>query len=187
MADRTAARRYAAAFLELAAELDIVTRLGRDLDQALAASRENDAILLKVLGNPVFNSDERKAVLDAVLPALDLHPMTSNLLRLLVDKGRFSVLPDLVEIFHEQADALAGRVRVEVTTAEALSDAMAKEIRDALARSTGMDVVLDTKVDASLIGGLVARVGGKVYDASMRARLEDLKHRLIHGLPPAQA
>jgi F-type H+-transporting ATPase subunit delta len=187
VADRAIARRYASAFLELAKEADQVAVLGEDLDETLQAVRAEGGELMRVLSNPVFTADERRAVLNAVIPALELQPVAANLLRLLVDKGRFGLLPELVDIYHQEADRLAGRLRVGITTAEPLSDDLAGEIRAALARATGSEVVLDLSVDPDLIGGLVARVGGKVYDASMRARLEDLKQRLIQGTTPAQA
>ena len=187
MADRTAARRYATAFLSLARELDQVVPFGEDLARVLEALRSADGVLLSVLSNPVFTSDERRSVLGAVLPQLNVQPMTANLLGLMSDNGRIGTLPDMVVIYNEGADALAGRLRVEVTTADALTDELADEIRAALGASTGQNVVLDTLVDPSLIGGLVARVGGKVYDASMRSRLDDLKYRLIKGMPAGEA
>ncbi|MFK7927292.1 MAG: ATP synthase F1 subunit delta [Myxococcota bacterium] len=184
---RSAARRYAAAFLSLASDLGQVEALGKDLDTVLEAARVDDGVLLNVLANPVFTADERVSVITTLMPGLGVQPMTSNLIRLMVEKGRFAALPDLVEIYHAEADALAGRVRVQLTTADSLSDDLAAEIRTALERSTGKQIVLDTQIDPDLIGGLVARVGGKVYDASVRARLDDLKYRLIHGTTAAQA
>ncbi len=181
MAERAAARRYAAAFLSLADELGQVDQLGRDLETALKVARADDGVLLKVLSNPVFTSDERRTVLDALLPQLGLQPMTVNLLKLMTDRGRFGALPELVEIYHQQSDELAGRLRVQVTTADPLSDALENDIKAALEKATGKQVVLDTSIDASLIGGLVARVEGRVYDASVKNRLEALKHRLITG------
>jgi F-type H+-transporting ATPase subunit delta len=189
MADRTAARRYAQAFLTLASETDAVVRLGEDLDEVLAACRAADGLLLRVLSNPVFTSAERRAVIDATVGqlGLDLDPFTVNLLRLLSDRGRFAILPDLIGFYHEGADDLAGRLRVEVTTAEPLTQELAAEIRGALERSTGRDVVLERQVDPALIGGIVARVGGKVYDASIRTRLASLKETLILGSSVAEA
>lgn len=189
MADRTVARRYAQAFLTLAAELDQVTLLGEDLDEVLGAVQAADGLLLLTLSNPVFTAEERKAVLIAGFTGLglDLNPMTLNLLRLLIDRGRFAVLPELVRFYHEAADDLAGRIRVQVSTAEPLSNDLANEIRQALAAATGREVLVERQVEPELIGGLVARVGGKVYDASIRARLDSLKDRLIHGHVVAEA
>jgi F-type H+-transporting ATPase subunit delta len=189
MADRTAARRYAQAFLSLASDNDAVGRWGEQLDQVLALSGQGGGLLLKVLSSPVFTAAERRKAVEVAFSELgvQLDPQTLNLLRLLIDRGRYGILPDLVSFYHEGADELAGRVRVQVVTAEPLSDALAAEVQSALEQSTGRQVVLERNVDPALIGGLVARVGGKVFDASLRTRLQNLKNRLILGHSVAEA
>lgn len=181
MAERSAARRYAAAFLSLADEMGQVDALGADLDRVLEVAEQDDGLLLKALANPVFTSDERRAVLDALIPSMSIQPMTANLVRLMVDRNRLGALPDVVALFHEEADALAGRLRVAVETAEPLTGELEGALRGALEKSTGKQIVLDATVDPALIGGLVARIEGRVFDASVRARLNTLKHQLIHG------
>jgi F-type H+-transporting ATPase subunit delta len=187
MSDQAAARRYAAAFLEIAHEQGEVVRMGEDLDEVLSIAREGGGLLMKVLSSPAFTADERRKVLDQVLPALEVHALTRNLVRLLADRGRFGLLPELVRHYADGADLLAGRVRVQVTTAEPLSAELANEIRQTLARATGKQVVLEPQVEAALIGGLVARVGGRVYDGSLRSRLDDLKRKLLTGALAGEA
>jgi F-type H+-transporting ATPase subunit delta len=187
MADRTVARRYARAFIEIADEHGAIDRLNGELEAFLASSRAEGGELFNALANPVFTVAERIAVLQAVLPRLRVHPLTSNLLCLLVEKGRFSNIPEITEIFGSLADERAGRARVLVETAEPMSAQLEAEVRAALERVTRKQVVLETHVDKSLIGGMVAHVGSKVYDASVRARLEDIRQRLIAGQVPAEA
>ena len=187
MADRVLASRYAEAFMDLVQEAGDVDGHVTDLRAAAADLLAHDAALFRVLCNPVFILEERRAVLTAALEAIGPRPLTRNLLHVLLDKHRIAILPDLVEACAEQADARSGRVKVRVDCAEPLSPQLEAEVRTALEGVTGRTVLLDTRVDASLIGGMVARVGGKVYDASLRTRLEDLKHRLINAsiLPEA--
>ena len=104
----------------------------------------------------------------------------------MLDKGRLSSLPELVEAYREMADAKAGRARVAVETAEPLSAELEAEVRKSLEKVTGKTVILDVSVNTALIGGMVARVGGKVYDASVRARLEQLRQTLLRT-PLAEA
>ena len=85
------------------------------------------------------------------------------------------------------ADALGGRVRVLVQTAEPLQGAMEAEVRATLEQVTGKQVILQTEIVPELIGGMIARVGSKVYDASIRTRLEHLKLNLITTQTPAEA
>lgn len=185
--DRTIARRYARAFLELAQEAHTVDALAADLDRALAGVNANDRQLFDALCNPVFTVDERSHVLSQVLPKLGVTPLTGNLLKVLLEKGRFSSLPEVVTLFHGFADEQAGRARVTVETAEPMSAQLEAEVRASLEKVTGKTVVLETKVVPALIGGIVARVGDTVYDASVRTRLLDIKHRLLTTRTPAEA
>jgi F-type H+-transporting ATPase subunit delta len=187
MADRSIARRYARAFIELAEEAGAVEAGGADLDRALAAVRAHDDQLLQPLSNPVFTHEERSGVLQAVVPKLGVGALTRNLLFVLLDKGRFGLLPEVVQVFHEFADEKAGRVRVLVQTAAPLTPQLETEVIAALEKVTGKDVIIETQVDERLIGGIVARVGSVVYDASIRTRIENIKQRLLSTRTPAQA
>lgn len=187
MAERMLARRYARAFIEIAEEADAVESLGADLDKALAAVRAHEDLLFTALANPVFAPDERRRVLDEVIPRIGLHPLVQNLLRLLLAKGRFDLLPLVEEEYRAGADARAGRVRVVVETAEPLGPQLEAEVRATLERVTGKTVLLDTRVEPALIGGMVARLGGKVYDASVRNRLDTLRNTLLNLTTAAEA
>lgn len=187
MANRSVARRYARAFIDLAEEQGAVEEVGADLDRALAAVRAEGDLLFAALSNPVFTLPERRAVLMQVLPRLELRKPTQNLLQLLLDKRRFGLLPELVEIYRGYADDKARRVRVLVTTAEPLTPQLETEVRAALEQMTGKEVVMDTRVKPELIGGMVARVGDTVYDASVRTRLQNIKQRLLSARTPAEA
>jgi F-type H+-transporting ATPase subunit delta len=187
MGDRSVARRYAKAFLVVATEAGKLDRLADDLDELVRHGRAGGGELFNVLENPAFTLEERKGVLTAVLDRLEVEPLSRNLLMLLLDKGRFAAVESIASIFGEMADEKRGRTRVVVETAEELSRSMENEVRTALERVTGKQVVLDMRVNPALIGGIVARVGSKVYDASVRARLDDLRQRLIMAQTPAEA
>jgi F-type H+-transporting ATPase subunit delta len=187
MADRSAARRYARAFIELAQEAKKVDEFGAELGDMVRAIQLDDGLLLNVLCNPAFSHAERESVLSAVLKAAKTSDLTRNLFHILLEKKRLATLPDLLDLYSEAADELSGRVRVRVSTAEPLSPQLEAEVRIALERVTGKQVVLQTQVDEALIGGLVARVGGTVYDASIRTRLNEIKQRLITAQTPAEA
>lgn len=173
------ARRYAQAMIEVAAEADAIDAVSNDLQTFVGLLDAQGGELRHALCSPVFTTEERGNVLDALLPRLGLHPLATNLLRLVNDKHRFAQLPDIAEAYVGLADERAGRQLVEVTTAEPMTPQVEAEVRAALAKATGKTVRLKTAVDPSLIGGLVARVGGTVYDSSIRSRLEQLKHNLV--------
>src|SRR4029450_8193316 len=89
---------------------------------------------------------------------------------LLVDKNRFSIFPDIVREYEAIADELGRRVRAIVTTSAPLDATLQKQVEAALADTMKKQVLVEFKVDKDLIGGLVAQVGGKVFDASGRSR-----------------
>ena len=187
MADRSAARRYARAFIELAKDANKVDDLGTELASMRDACAMEDGMLMTVLANPSFSKAERKDVLAAVMKSMKLSDITCNLFFVMLEKERISALPDMLDLYSAAADELNGRIRVRVSTAEPLTAEMTAEVQLALQKITGQDVVLDTHIDETLIGGLVARVGGTVYDASIRTRLNDMKQRLITAQIPAEA
>jgi F-type H+-transporting ATPase subunit delta len=180
MADRTVARRYSQAFIELAGDKK-ADSYGEELAGFLALAQANDAALFKALANPVFTLTERRAALDAVLGKLKLDTLTSNLIKLMLEKGRFGLLPEVVEAYQELADAKAGRARVRVTTASPLTGPLETELRASLEKATGKKVILESDVDPALIAGMIARVGSTVYDSSIRSRLRDIKTNLLNS------
>ena len=113
-------------------------------------------------------------MLDAVLGRLGLNEIVGNFLRLVLDKGRMAFFDDMVRAYGELADEHAGRVRAAVVTARPVDDDLRAAVREALERATGRTVVVRYEVDANIIGGMVARVGDTVYDASVAGRLEEL-------------
>jgi len=187
LAERSIARRWAEALIALADEDRVVDRVADDLERFLRAVGQHGAMLASALASPVFTVDERRRVLDAILPALGVHDHAANLLRLANDKGRFGIVSDIVSVYGELADERAGRARVTVETAEPLSPELEREVRQALEAVTHKQVVLHTVVRPDLIGGLVARVGDTVYDSSVRTQLERIRHALLQSQIPGQA
>jgi F-type H+-transporting ATPase subunit delta len=177
MADGSLARRYAKALVELGKQDSDVDRFASDLREMAQILRavELDA----VLQNPGITQSERKAVLTQVLSRTDFHVHVKSFLSLLVDKNRFMLFADILREFEALADELGHRVRSIVTTSAPLDAALQKRIEAALAETMKKTVLVEFKVDPDLIGGLVAQVGGKVFDASVRSRLQDLQNSLL--------
>ena len=181
MAEAALARRYARALVELGQSHDAVDRLGADLDVFSDVLDLGDGALRGALENPGVSGSQKRAVLDAVLERLDLHQLSANFLKLLVDKGRFLEFDGIRAAYRGMADALAGRVQASVQTARPLDAAMQAEVEEALSSATGKQVAVSWSTDPSLIGGLVAQVGDTVYDASVRARLAAIQSSLVSG------
>lgn len=175
MIEGSLARRYAKALLELASESGSVDLIGRQLDELVTLCQRDNALILGIMSNPGFTPSERRGVLEAMLPKLNLAPLFHNFIRLLLDKNRFLALPDIAREYRALADALANRVRATVTLSAPVSAVFQSRIKAELAAATGREIVLETRIDPSLLGGMVARVGDRVFDASLRTRLETLQ------------
>ena len=171
-------RRYASALLELARESGELDTVLKDVGALSDVWKESDQ-LREVVQNPVLPRPALKAVLNEVLERLGASRLFRNTINLLADKGRLPQLPEVLDSLEELAEAETGRVRVEVTSAEPLSDAYYTRLKIKLQRVTDREVVLVKKQDPALIGGVVTRVGDQVFDGSLRNRLSELRETLL--------
>ncbi|MFT4974470.1 MAG: F-type H+-transporting ATPase subunit delta [Myxococcota bacterium] len=178
MAEGALSRRYARALIGIGQELDQVDAFADDLSTFTAALSLDDGLLSLVLSNPGLTSTERRDVLQAVLARLQLSRTVDNFLNLLLDKSRLLLFEKIQAAYQEMADELAGRVRATVTTAAPMQPAEAAQISGVLSTAMSCTVTVDYQVDPELIGGIVARVGDTVFDASIRTRLQDMRERL---------
>jgi F-type H+-transporting ATPase subunit delta len=169
-----AARRYAKAVFELAQQDGQVEEWGR----RLARIRElfADPEVAAVLGNPTIATERREA-LAATAPHL-FDEEATNLARLLIESGRVDDAGAVEEEFHRLADAAAGRVPATVTTAIELSAADRERVAEQLSKQLKKDVSVTVVVDPRVIGGLKLQYGDRVVDATVAARLEQLRRRL---------
>jgi F-type H+-transporting ATPase subunit delta len=171
------ARRYARAILELANEANAVEQTGRELSEFAATWSGSDE-LRAVFLNPEVSPDVRKSVLAEVTQRAGLSTLTRNSILYIADKGRISSLPLIARSFNDLSEGSSGIVRAEVTSAAPLSDAYYTQLQRTLEQVTGHRVSIEKKTDPNLIAGVVTRVGDKVYDGSIKSRLEDLQNSL---------
>mgnify|MGYP005832149087 CR=1 FL=1 len=174
------ARRYARALIRIGQEDGNYERYGQELksfDEALSLSAE----LRAVMENPIYGKEHKKALFHALNSELGLSPTIVNFILLLIDKRRLGYFTEIVRIYGEMADEVAGRSRVKVTSAVSLSPQAVEAIRKKLASITGKEVILTLEIDPQLIGGVVTQIGGVIYDGSIRTQLENLRQSLMKG------
>lgn len=181
MASGSIARRYARALISIGQEHGKTDSFAGDLAAFGSVLDAGEGQLRGALTNPGISIVDRKAVLNQVLGKLSMDKDVANFLRLLVDKNRMGAFDGIQQFFDDMADDIAGRARAVVTTAASLDASMKKTVQAALEASTGKTVEIDFQVDSGLIGGMVAQVGDIFYDASVRARLEELQAALIRN------
>ena len=168
------ARRYAKALFSLADEQGQVEQWAQGLD-ALGQALESHRELRETLASPLFEKEQRRNVVAAVAGALALPETPRNFLLLLADRDRLAYLQAIIRDFRGLADDRLGRVRARVTSAVPLTAEESRRISEKLAQATQAQVILETAVDPSLLGGVVAQLGSRVYDGSVRAQLEELR------------
>jgi F-type H+-transporting ATPase subunit delta len=170
-------RRYARALIDVAgAKADaVLTQLS-----ALVELFEQSSELKDVATNPAYTRNQRLQVIEAVIrSATGLEPELANALRLLVERNRLVFLPDILRLYRDFADVKAGRVRGKVSSAVALSGESLQQIERSLEKLTQRNVVLETRVDPTLLGGVSAQVGSLVFDGSLRSQLQEMQRQLI--------
>lgn len=180
------AERYARAVFDLAREGDgpdaareggALDALGRDVD-ALDGAIRDSSDLREMLGSPVVARSEGEAAIGAIADGLGLGDVMGNTLRLMAQKRRLFAVPALVARLREMLAEARGEVAAEVRAAKALTPQQEKDLSEALRASTGKDVRLDVTVDEALIGGLVVKVGSRMIDTSIRAKLDALRNTM---------
>lgn len=170
------AKRYAQAVFSLAKEQGTLDQWQTDL--ALLNDVANDAGASAFLKNPTADGKQKIALLEAVLDKSGGNAQAKNLARLLVEKQRLDIIPELYQIFEESMLAEQGIVYADVTTAEPLSEAGQTIVQEKLSELIGKQVRLRTKVDPSIIGGIIALVGDQLIDGSVINQLRQLRERL---------
>jgi F-type H+-transporting ATPase subunit delta len=194
MTNKTAALRYARALLDVAVNeagrdraagdsrvIEVLHRLVQELEEFVKLFSEHPE-LERVLLDPIIPVPRKQAAVAALTARLQMSPVLAKLIALLAARDRLVLLPDLLEAFRERVLDHQNIVRAEVTTADSLPDDRARAFERGLARVTGRTVKLATKVDPSIIGGVVARIGTTVYDGSITTQLKKMRQRLVESV-----
>lgn len=178
MTNKTASIRYARALLDVAiqekADLEAI-------EQDLARFAELFTIhptLAKVLLNPAVPVPRKRAAVAELLALMKPAPILGKLLAMLADRDRLVLVPDLLASYRDRLLDYRQVVRAEITTAGELPAGHAEAIERRLALATGGKVMLQTRTDPSILGGVVARIGSTVYDGSVTRQLEKMRERL---------
>lgn len=169
--------RYAQAFFDLADGKQMMAVVEQDL-KALKAMIGESADLRRVIASPAFAAEDKAKAVSAVADHARFNPLTKKLLGLIGKNGRIAAVPATITAFEKLAAERRGAVAAEVTSAVALSEAQQSGIAKALRQVLGKDAELSIKVDPAILGGLKVKVGSRLYDASLKSRLDNLKHAL---------
>ncbi len=169
--------RYAQALFDLANDHGRVAAVEADL-KSFKAMRAESADLRTLLVSPAFSGEDKLKALQALAAAAGFDPLTRKFMGLMATNRRASSLPAAITAFEALSAAQRGVVAAEVTTAVPLTTAQEAGLKAALRQALGKDPEIETRVDASILGGLKVRVGSRLYDSSLRSKLDSLRFAL---------
>jgi F-type H+-transporting ATPase subunit delta len=169
--------RYATALFELARDEKSVDAILADLNQ-FDALLSDSADLKRLVRSPVFSAEVQMKALDAVMDRAGISGTSAKFLRVLTANRRLFAVSDVIRAFRALVANFKGEATAEVTVAEQLNDKNLDALKAALKTVTGKDVALNVKVDPSIIGGLVVKLGSRMVDSSLRTKLNSIKHAM---------
>ena len=169
--------RYAQALFDLALETKALDAVESDL-KSLRLAREESPELRSVMSSPIYSAADKGKALTEIGKKIGFNQTTLNFIGVLAANNRASALPAIITAFQRLSAAHRGVVAADVTTAIKLTAAQAKGIQKALAQALGKEPEITTHVDPSILGGLKVKVGSRLFDASLRSKLDSLKFAL---------
>jgi F-type H+-transporting ATPase subunit delta len=169
--------RYATALFELARDEKSIDAIKSDLDK-FDAMLADSADLTRLVRSPVFSAEVQMKALDAVLDKAGISGTSAKFLRVLTANRRLFAVSDVIRAFRALVANFKGEATAEVTVAEQLNDKNLDALKAALKSVTGKDVALNVKVDPSIIGGLVVKLGSRMVDSSLRTKLNSIKNAM---------
>ena len=174
------ARRYAKALHAAATEAGAGEAAGRELAALLDVLNENHQAV-DVLARPWIKPADRRAAALTLAKQAGCGTLVQSFVALVAERGRLDHLAAIVAAYRDMEDAALGRVRAQITTAVALTDAEKDQLARHLQAELGKQIILEESVDTNLLGGFVARVGSLILDGSLDGQLARMRERLVRG------
>jgi F-type H+-transporting ATPase subunit delta len=168
------AERYAAALFELADEQHQLDAVAGDLRELRAMLHESPD-LDRLLRSPVLSREEQAQAIAALAERAGLSKLTKDFLGVVAGNRRLFAVPAMIDAYLNQLAERRGEVTAEVTTAQPLNDAQQNTLGEQLRRAVGRRITIDLKIDPSLLGGMIVKVGSRMIDGSLKSRLHRLQ------------
>lgn len=178
MTSGSVAKRYAKALFEIGQEKNNLLAMLNQIQQLADLWQENEA-LQEAMTNPQISNAARRKVWQEIASRSGINKTGRNFLNLIIDKSRLQELPSIARELLALTDEKENRIRAELVSAAPVSQEGVTRLKSALERLTGKVVILSTKVDESLVGGMVTRVGDTLYDGSIKNQLNRLKANML--------
>ena len=169
-----APKRYAQALLELAEDAKLLKSVEKDVKTLKALFLKSDE-LTRLAGSPVIALEDKVAALTAVAKKAKVSALTTQFIGTVAQNRRASEIPAMLTSFQDMVARRKGSQVAKVTSAQKLTAAQLTSLKTNLKKSLGRPVDVETSVDPDLLGGFIVRIGSRLYDSSLKTKLEDLK------------
>lgn len=171
------AGRYAQAVFDIVKEAGGLDDLARQTDE-LQNALDESADLRDMIASPLYSRNQQSKAIGALSAKMGLSEMLANTLQLMARNRRLFVLPQLIIALRERIAVERGELTADVTSAVALSEEQQKRLTETLAEKSGKKIKLNTRVDETLIGGMIVKMGSKMIDSSVRSKLASLQNAM---------
>jgi F-type H+-transporting ATPase subunit delta len=171
-------RRYAASLIDMA-ESEPKTLKAVESDIAdIVSMIENSGDLRMMLKSPIIGRKDQKSAMDAIGKKAKFNTLTANFINVLIENGRLDDLDNIANAFRFELSKRRGEVNAHVQTAAALNAKQTKALQDAISKTVGADVMLETSVDPEVLGGMILTLGSQRIDDSVASKLERLRQNM---------
>jgi F-type H+-transporting ATPase subunit delta len=168
------AGRYASALFELANESSKLSDVEKDL-VTFQGLLDESSDLVRLVRSPVIAADDQARAIAVIVDKAGIGGLAANFLKLVSSNRRLFVIQDIIKAYRTLAAKARGEIAAEVTSAVPLSDEQVAALKETLKASMGKDVTLQSRVDPSLLGGLIVKVGSRMIDSSLKTKLQNIK------------
>ena len=171
------AKRYATALFDLASETDDISSLEKNVE-TLTQAIDESADLNTLISSPIYSRDQQKNAIGAIAKKMGVSAVMINALSLMAEKRRLFVVPTFLSVLQDLISESKNEITAEVVSAQSLSKGQVEKLGKSLKNNFGKDVKINATVDPTLIGGMVVKVGSRMIDTTIRAKLNSLQNAM---------
>ena len=171
------AKRYATALFDLASETDDISSLEKNVETLTQAIDESPD-LNSIISSPIYSRDQQKNAIGAIAKKMGVSAVMINALSLMAEKRRLFVVPTFLSVLKDLISESKNEITAEVVSAQSLSKGQVEKLGKSLKNNFGKDVKINATVDPTLIGGMVVKVGSRMIDTTIRAKLNSLQNTM---------
>ena len=169
------AKRYASALFGLADEQDEIPALEKNVS-VLKQAIDESADLNSLISSPIYSRDQQQRAITLIAKKLGLSGVMTNTLALMAEKRRLFVVPNFLSVLEDLIASSKNEITAEVVSAKALSKGQLDKLAKTLKTNFSKDVKINATVDQTLIGGMIVKVGSRMIDTTIQAKLNSLQN-----------